>query len=209
MMRADIDTLPEPMIDPADGFTPSSNGHAHPDGWISRENYDRIQKRKISDAEWAEQLRSQQEHDQRKAETPTIDGDFQYHALTEAESGRMLANLIRARARFNVTSAKWMFHDRKRFVQDDSGKVEAYAKALARKTSELMLTPPGDTTTKEARQFFKTSNSARGVSSIMRMTQFEPGIPAQLVDFDRDPFLFNTLTGTVDLPGLPHVVLLL
>ena len=214
-MRLSPDTIDidEPEIDPAFGQT---NGHhngyepmSDPDfvemlkdndrDPISRENYELIQKRKVGDEEWAEQVRFHKEHRQRKADSPTVGSGFEFHALTEVESGRILANLVRSRARFNVTCAKWMFHDRKRFVQDESGKVEAFAKALARKTSELVLAPPGDATAKESRQFFKSSNSARGIASIMRMAQFEPGIPTQLVEFDIDPLLFNTLNGTIDL----------
>ena len=127
------------------------------------------------------------------------DDDFQYHALTESENGRILAKLIRSRARFNVTSGRWMFHDGKRFTQDDTGFVERYAKAVARKTSQLMLAPPPDATDKEAYQFFKSTSKASGIQAMMRLAQTEPGISARMVDFDRDPFLFNTLDGTVDL----------
>lgn len=199
MMRADIDTLPEPMIDPADGFTPSSNGHAHPDHWINRENYEYIQKRKVSDAEWAEQLRSQANDDRRKSETPKLDRDFDYQSLTEAENARYFGEAIQGSVRYNVDQGVYMHHDGPRFIADRLGQVVRMAKLIAKRTANLIVEPPGEFSSKDAIKHFVASNKSTGISAILKLGQTEPGIPANSSDFDADPMLFNCLNATINL----------
>ena len=86
-----------------------------------------------------------------------------------------------------------MYHDGKRFAQDAVGFIEQNAKARARRTSRLMLAPLGDSTDKEAYEFFKSSCKANGIGTMIRLAHTKRGIPAKMVDFDRDPLLLNVI----------------
>ena len=197
MMRADIDTLPKPIIEP--GFTPSSNGHDHSDKQPDRAKYELFMKRKVSDAEWAEQLHDQAEFHRRKQETPQLSHDFEYLALTETENARYFGESIQGWVRYNVDLGVYMRHDGQRFIADRLGQVVRIAKLIANRTANLIVEPPGEFSSKDAVRHYVTSNKSTGISAILKLGQTEPGIPASSSDFDADPMLFNCLNATINL----------
>lgn len=53
--------------------------------------------------------------------------------------------------------------------------------------------------------FIRATGSARGIRSIVERVRSENGIPASIEQFDRNPWLLNTLNCTIDLSSLPVV----
>jgi putative DNA primase/helicase len=88
---------------------------------------------------------------------------------------------------------KWLVWDGQRWCLDDTLVVTDNARILVRETSEEILDRQG------SQKLATVVASAKTVSAIERLARADRQHASQVDDWDRDPWLLNTPTGTVDL----------
>ena len=91
----------------------------------------------------------------------------------------------------------WFVWDSKRFAPDEKGvKLQALAKDSARAIfDEIECAMDQVAMFRHA----KRSQSKNAIDAMIWLARSEPGIPANLTDFDADPWLLNVANGTLDL----------
>lgn len=72
-------------------------------------------------------------------------------------------------------------------------------KRVAHRTWQFLRRPPSGVDIKDAVKHAIDSEKASGISAMMKLAQTEHGVSAPADLFDRDPFQFNVLNGTIDL----------
>jgi len=94
--------------------------------------------------------------------------------------------------------AKWLNYDGCRWQLDDTGQVIRWAKASI-KSLYLEAAAADDDTSKAIAKHAKASQSASRIAAMIELAKSEPGIAITPDELDRDPWAFNTLSGTIDL----------
>ncbi len=116
---------------------------------------------------------------------------------TDIANGQRFARQHGADVRFTVERG-WLAWDGKRWAVDDKGiRVQEMAKqtAIAIFDEVKKATSNRD----EVYRHAKRSQSKKAIDAMLALARSEPGIPARLVDFDSNGWLFNVANGTVDL----------
>jgi putative DNA primase/helicase len=112
-------------------------------------------------------------------------------------SDEALANRFTARhrddLRFVNTWGRWLVWDGKRWQPDETLIVTDHARGLVREASSEVLEGNG------SQKLAAVVASARTVSAIERLARADRQHASQTRDWDRDPWLLNTPTGTIDL----------
>lgn len=94
-----------------------------------------------------------------------------------------------------VSWVKDLVWDGARFKLDETGETRRWAKQTARART-VRAAAAGD---KEGISFAIRSESARGIAATLELARTEPGVAIEPAVLDRDPWILNTLSGTVDL----------
>jgi len=94
---------------------------------------------------------------------------------------------------------RWLTWTGKRWKIDDTGGVLRYAKDTVR--GMFHQADPGDgyPIDRELAKHAMKSESKGGIEAMVSLARSEPGIPITPREFDADPYLLNTESGTVDL----------
>ena len=112
-------------------------------------------------------------------------------------SDEALANRFTARhrddLRFVHTWGRWLVWDGKRWQPDETLIVTDHARGLVRDASGEILGSNG------SQKLAAVVASAKTVSAIERLARADRQHASQTGDWDRDPWLLNTPTGTIDL----------
>jgi phage/plasmid-associated DNA primase len=112
-------------------------------------------------------------------------------------SDEALANRFTARhrddLRFVNTWGRWLVWDGKRWQPDETLMVSDHARALARDASGEILESNG------SQKLATVVASAKTISAIERLARADRQHASQTNDWDSDPWLLNTPTGTIDL----------
>ena len=112
-------------------------------------------------------------------------------------SDEALANRFTARhrddLRFVNTWGRWLVWDGKRWQPDETLIVTDHARGLVRYASGEILESNG------SQKLAAVVASAKTVSAIERLARADRQHASQTGDWDRDPWLLNTPTGTIDL----------
>ena len=102
---------------------------------------------------------------------------------------------------------RWLVWDGRRWATDESGQVIRLAKdTVASMYAEASRTPDDDRRKTIAKHAL-SSDSAYRLRAMIGLAESESGVAMRPSDFDRDPWLFNVLNGTLDLRSgdlLPH-----
>jgi putative DNA primase/helicase len=115
---------------------------------------------------------------------------------TDLANARRLAERHGTKLRY-TTAAGWLVWDGKRYREDTKA---VDVQALAKETAvaifdEIKSAPDRDAMMRHAKQ----SQSKKAIDAMLWLARSEPGLPAELTDFDTDPMLFNVENGTLDL----------
>jgi putative DNA primase/helicase len=96
-----------------------------------------------------------------------------------------------------TAAAGWLVWNGKCWLEDRKGvAVQGLAKATAIAIfDEIKSAADRDAMMRHA----KRSQSKNAIEAMVILARSEPGIPAELTDFDADPMLFNVANGTIDL----------
>jgi putative DNA primase/helicase len=110
---------------------------------------------------------------------------------------------------YNYKHGKWLGWTGKQWLQDDGGIVFERAKTTLedrssdlRSTADHLLFSNGGKAEREAKEIFghaKYCGGAKAVQNCLWMTRTVPHIAISLDELDRNPLLFNTLSGTYNL----------
>jgi putative DNA primase/helicase len=89
--------------------------------------------------------------------------------------------------------------DGRRWLEDDTARIEQFAKETVRQIyQEAAATPDDDRRAALVRHAVR-SESARAITAMIRLARSEPGIPVLPAELDRDRWVLNCPNGTVDL----------
>lgn len=113
------------------------------------------------------------------------------------------------RLKFDATQQNWMFWSGKRWERDQVGGIVECVKTVASHICDVeapamhaLSQAPGDYHALQAKDLREMGNRLHNKVTIYATVELARTIPALAVkhsDFDADPFLLNTLDGTVDL----------
>lgn len=121
--------------------------------------------------------------------------------LSQQANAEQLVAELDGNARWDVSRGGWNVYrpSEGRFVPDETGAVDRAAKHVARQAWDFVSDPPPGSDSKAAFKHAIDSEKASGIAAMMRLAQTEAGISVAAREFDRDGFLLNTLTATLDL----------
>lgn len=118
--------------------------------------------------------------------------------LTDMGNAQRLANLYRKDIKF-CPQLGWLIYDGRRWAVDDLAKLQGLAKETVREMYKEAARHPDEDTRKALASFALKCESAARIAAMTQLLPSEPGISVPHDSFDRDPMLFNTLNGTIDL----------
>jgi putative DNA primase/helicase len=119
--------------------------------------------------------------------------------LTDLGNAERFVDEHGERIRYCGPWKKWLVWDGKRWTLDDTGEVERMMKATARGIYAEAADEDDDDRRRELAKHAKSSESKKRISDAIHLAQTEPGIPVLPEGLDRNPWLFNTPNGTIDL----------
>lgn len=125
-----------------------------------------------------------------------VKGEF---PLTEFGLAERFASQHGADVRFCHPLQKWLSQDGKRWAEDESGILQALGKQTVRTIHREAARIEDDNLRRATAEFARKCERAAAISAMLRLAQSEPGIPVLPADLDKDPWLFNCLSGTVEL----------
>ena len=118
---------------------------------------------------------------------------------TDVANGERLAQDHGADLRYCHPWRKWHVWDKRRWKPDDTGAVHSRAKATARRIYAEAGRCEDEGQAKRLARWAGTSHSAPRIEAMVKLAQSEPGIPILPDALDRDPWLLNCRSGTIDL----------
>lgn len=115
-------------------------------------------------------------------------------------NARRLVALYGRDLRYNYLNKEWYYWDGQVWRVDNAGLAVLWAKATVESIyEEAQGLEWGSEHRGKMVKFALRSESAGEIAGMLRLAQSEPGIPVLPEDFDSDPWLFNTVNGTIDL----------
>jgi putative DNA primase/helicase len=119
--------------------------------------------------------------------------------LTDAGNAQRFAAQHGADVRHCFARRAWLVWDGMRFKQDAGDVIATRAKATARSVYGEAAAAMSEDARKRLAAWAMKSESEPGIRRMLELAKSEPGIPVTLRELDRDPWLLNTPSGTVDL----------
>jgi len=137
--------------------------------------------------------------------------------LTDIGNAKRLVARYGEDFRYCFPLHRYYIWDGVRWVSDDSGRMEAWAKETAlsiyheaancyQQVASLAGIPRDEiertkleATAKDTWAWAKKSEAANRIAAMIELAKSEPGIPIVPAEFDRNPWLFNCENGTIDL----------
>lgn len=96
-----------------------------------------------------------------------------------------------------TTERGWFIWDGKRWAHDEKGlRIQSLAKDTAKSIFDEIATAPDQ---KAMFTHARKSQSKNAIDAMVWLARSEPGIPAQITDFDADGWQLNLANGTIDL----------
>jgi putative DNA primase/helicase len=127
-------------------------------------------------------------HSNDQSGSPARPADYSDEALANRFTARHRDDL-----RFVQTWGRWLVWDGKRWQRDETLIVTDHARGLVREASSEVLEGNG------SQKLAAVVASAKTISAIERLARADRQHASQTGDWDKDPWLLNTPTGTIDL----------
>jgi putative DNA primase/helicase len=93
----------------------------------------------------------------------------------------------------------WTVYDGRRFKLDDTGEIVRLARATVRSIFVEAANCDDQKRRNELSRWATASEGRRGIDNMLALAKSEMGIASHVSQFDRDPFVLNVLTGTLNL----------
>jgi len=119
--------------------------------------------------------------------------------LTDTGNAHRFVQMFGEKIRFNVDNKRWMFWNGKNWQTDMFGNIKNYAEVVIEKMRLQAKSENDEDTRKAMLQNVRRALQSSGKVAMIKEAEHVEGIPVSNDDFDRDPFLFNTASGIVDL----------
>lgn len=119
--------------------------------------------------------------------------------LTDLGNAQRLVALHGQDIRYCYVWKTWMIWDGKRWVKDDLGTVEKFAKNVARSIYKEAAREVDDNKRKALVDHARATESEKRRKDLIASSRSEPGIPVKPDDFDRNPWLLNAQNCVIDL----------
>lgn len=120
-------------------------------------------------------------------------------AWSDTGNAARLAAMFGDRIRWCGLRASWYVFDGTRWVVDHGRQVEGHAKDLARILLAEVAAIEDEAERKRPWLLAQKAAKGTGIRDMVGLARSEPGIPVDPANFDRDPYLLNTPSGTLDL----------
>jgi putative DNA primase/helicase len=117
--------------------------------------------------------------------------------LTEMGNGERLVAWYRHSIRYWHDKKAWLIWDTQRWAEDRVGQIELLARDTARLIYAEAAMERDDDRRKSLAGWAYASQSRRRIREMIEFAEAE--VPVRVEDLDRQPFLFNTPKGTLDL----------
>jgi putative DNA primase/helicase len=119
--------------------------------------------------------------------------------FTETGNAERLVDQYGDRIRFCHPWGAWLAWDGQRWKRDQAGVVRDLAKSVVRSIALEVSAGRSKEERETIRKFAHRSETSAMRTSMLKLAESEAGIPIHPDDMDRDPYLLNTLNGTIDL----------
>lgn len=124
--------------------------------------------------------------------------ETEYH-LTDLGNARRLVALHGKDLRYCHPFGRWYVWDGRRWREDATAAVERLAKATVQEIYAEAAGIEDDATRRALVKHALRSERRERLAAMLSLARSEPGIPVLPEELDRDPYLLNVATGTLDL----------
>jgi putative DNA primase/helicase len=118
---------------------------------------------------------------------------------SELGNARRLIRRFGHNLRYSKPHGSWFEWDGTRWLQDQTGSIWRYAKDTVRLLGSEASAAISEQARKDLLRWALKSEEKKGISAMIDLAWSEPGIAIMPEQFDADPYLLNTPSGTVDL----------
>lgn len=131
-----------------------------------------------------------------------------YYSLDDTGNAERFIDEFRNEVRYNVDDKMWMIWNGTKWQYDVFGDIRNYIQILVEELKEEIKNTPYDPTNDKdpnipkieaLSKTAKRLRSSSGKDCLLKEAQSMRGIPCINNDFDKDPYIFNTLNGVYDL----------
>ena len=119
--------------------------------------------------------------------------------LTDTGNAERLVARHRDRIRYCTPRKRWLVWDGKRWVWDERGEIQRFAKATVRGIYAEAEKCTDDEQRKAIAKHARDSEKASRRQALVQLAQSEDGIAVLPNELDSDPWAFNVANGTIDL----------
>jgi putative DNA primase/helicase len=127
------------------------------------------------------------------------DGDDDQPHLTDVGNGKRLVAQHGDELRYVHAWARWLVWDGCRWADDQTARVEQFAKDTVRSMYAEAAEIENQQARKALAEHAHRSESSGRLSAMLRMASSEPGVPVRVDQLDRDPWILTCANGTLDL----------
>lgn len=121
------------------------------------------------------------------------------YRLTDLGNAERLAAWFGDEMKYCVQTRRWFFWDGRRWAKDTVGRVEANAKHAVREIYNEAEVVLDGALRQKIGKWAQSSESLGKLHAMIRLAESDPRIAADSGNFDKDPWLLNVQSGTVDL----------
>ncbi len=118
--------------------------------------------------------------------------------FSDLGNAKRLVRLHGASIRYCYQWHKWLVWDGNRWAIDHTGAITRHAKGTVSKLWQEVI-EASDETRKRIAEFSLQSESARGLTAMVKLAESEAGVPITPDKLDRDPWFLNCENGTLEL----------
>ncbi|HBR20533.1 MAG TPA: hypothetical protein DD726_10025 [Phycisphaerales bacterium] len=134
------------------------------------------------------------------ASAATGTGNLCFYPFTDAGNGERFAAMFRDSFRYNHSRGCWMFWDGQRWsVLKGEPEARSCFIKMCRELRREALLPENQERREVIERFARQSENSNRITNGLREAQHISPVSSYAEDFDRDPWLFNCLSGTIDL----------
>jgi putative DNA primase/helicase len=119
--------------------------------------------------------------------------------LTDLGNAERFVDEHGGRFRYCGPLGKWLFHDGKRWVRDETGAAELMMQETVRGIYAEAAKAEDSQERKAIADHARRSEATKRITDALRAARWQPGIPVRAEELDTDSWLLNVSNGTVDL----------